>query len=133
MGSAISSKTLEQIYNSMVTGSLDQAILNNLRGINHRQVAGMLPSNKEMPGLTFFTRPMLNMRKDNLRNVRQLSQLLNSVPTSMQTFIRAMLDPRLVEGCNIGGIDLAPISCPIIDNNQAFIPFLTNNLSLIHI
>lgn len=128
MGTAISSKTLEQIYNSMNTGSLDRAILNNLRGINHRQIPTMLPSNKEMPGLTFFTRPQLNMRRDNLRNVRQLSQLLNMNPISMQTYIRAMLDPRLVEGCTIGNTYLPPIQCPIIDNQQAFIPFLTNNI-----
>lgn len=123
----ISSKTIEQMFDSMPTGSLDKAILNNLRGINHRQVAGMLPSNKDMPGLTFFTRPQLNMQRDNIRNVRQLSQLLSNVPTSMQTYIRCMLDPRLQTGYSMGKIFVPGIQCPLVDPNQAFIPILTNN------
>jgi len=133
MAGTVSNKSLDDVFSAMPTGSLERAILNNLRGINHRQIPGMLPSNRDMPGLTFFTRPQLNMQRDNLRNVRKLSQLLTNVPTSMQTYIRCMLDPRLVTGVSFKSSEssnattIPAISCPIIDNMSAFIPFLTNN------
>lgn len=123
MAATVTSESLEQLFEKMNTGPLNRAILNNLKGINHRQIPGMLPTNKELPGLTFFTRPQLNMQSDNLRNVRKLSQLLSDNPISIQRYIRAMLDPRLLNGVH----DIAPLRCPIIDNKQAFIPFFTNN------
>ena len=139
MTEAIVSRRLDELYSSLPTGSLDRAIFNNLRGFNHRQTPGALPSNKDMPGYIFFTRPQLNMQKENLRNVRKLSMLLNDLPTSMQTYIRCMLDPRLMTGLNYGdsekdadGISrpqmLNAIDCPLVDNEQAFIPILTNNV-----
>ena len=125
MADTITSRSLEELFSAMPTGSLDRAILNNLRGLNHRQIPGMLPNNKDMPGLVFFTRPQLNMQRDNIRNVRQLAQLLSRNTTSMQTYIRCMLDPRLMVGF---GDDLINVEkCPIVDPLQAFIPILTNN------
>lgn len=129
---AILSKTLDDVFSAMPTGSLDRAILNNLRGINHRQTPGAVPINKDMPGYTFFTRPQLNMQKDNVRNVRQLASLLSDNPVSIQTYIRAMLDPRLMAGVSFsspnGPAETPIISCPIVDNLNAFIPPLTNNI-----
>lgn len=127
MAGSITSSSLDQLFSSMPTGSLDRAILNNLRGINHRQVPGMVPMNKDMPGLTFFVRPQLNMQRDNLRNVRKLSALLSNVPTSMQTYIRCMLDPRLMTGISYSSGTVPPEKCPIVDNLSAFIPTFTNN------
>lgn len=129
MSSAVTSKSMDELFSGMPTGSLDRAILNNLKGINHRQIQGMLPSNKDMPGLTFFVRPQLNMQRDNIRNVRQLASLLTSVPTSIQTYIRCMLDPRLMTGISYNTGSIPPINCPIVDNQSAFIPILTNNLT----
>lgn len=119
----ITSQTLEDLYTAMPTGSLDRSIINNLIGINHRQTPGMLPSNRDMPGLTFFTRPQLNMQRNNIRNARKLSQLISDNPLSMQRYIRCMLDPRLIEGL----VGIPALSCPIVDNKLAFIPVLTNN------
>lgn len=129
MAESVTSSTLDELFTAMPTGSLDRAILNNLRGINHRQIQGMLPSNKDMPGLTFFVRPQLNMQKDNIRNVRKLSALLSSNPTSMQTYIRCMLDPRLMTGVSYEDGSIPLIDCPLVDNLCAFIPPLTNNFS----
>lgn len=123
----ITSQSLDQLFSNMPGGSLDRAILNNLSGINHRLAPSMLPSNRDMPGLVFFTRPQLNMQKDNIRNVRQLSQLLSDEKTSMQTYMRCMLDPRLMTGLTFSTGSIPPIQCPIVDNLQAFIPVLTNN------
>ena len=128
MSDPIISQTLDQLLSSLPTGSLDRAILNNLSRFNHRQTPGAVPSNKKSPGYIFFTRPQLNMQADNLRNTRKLSMLLSSVPESMQTYIRCMLDPRLMTGVKFGnGRPIPPISCPVVDNKQAFIPILTNS------
>ena len=131
MADSIAKGSLDKLFSSMPTGSLDRAMLNNLRGFNHRGTPGMLPSNKRMPGLTFFVRPQLNMQKDNLRNVRQLSALLSDNPLSIQTYIRCMLDPRLMSGVSYRSGSIPPIKCPLVDNLQAFIPVLTNNLTTI--
>lgn len=128
MADSITSSTIDNLFASMPAGSLDKAILNNLRGINHRQVQSMVPMNRDMPGLTFFVRPQLNMQADNLRNVRQMSALLSQNPVSIQSYIRAMLDPRLLVGVNYKTGSIPAISCPLVDNFNAFIPILTNNL-----
>lgn len=112
----------------MPTGSLDRAILNNLKTINHRQTPGMVPMNKDMPGYTFFTRPQLNMQRENLRNVRQLADLLSSEPQSIQTFVRCTLDPRLINGYSIGRTVVPGMKSGVVDNRSAFINVLTNNL-----
>lgn len=155
MAGTVTNKSLDDVFSAMPTGSLDKAIFNHLYGINHRQIRGMVPSNRNMSGLTFFTRPQLNMQRDNLRNVRQLAQLLNSNPASMQTFMRCTLDPRLMTGIDYrsngaipsairqtdksiaekgaliqlsGGSSIPAIKCPVVDNLQAFIPVLTNSV-----
>lgn len=127
----ITSRSLDDLFSSMPTGSLERAILNNLVGIDHRQTPGMVPINKDMPGYTFFTRPQLNMQRDNLRNIRQLASLLSRNPLSIQMYIRSILDPRLgYPGVYFGRNErpLTPEYCPIIDNLSPFIPILTNNL-----
>ncbi len=119
--------SLESLMKTMPTGPLDKAILNHLRGINHRNTPTMVPSNKDLPGYLFFVRPQLNMQRDNLRNKRKVARLISDNPISMQTFIRAMLDPRLVPGFQMPGFTIPGENCPIIDNCNPFIPFLTNS------
>lgn len=53
--------------------------------------------------------------------------LLNNLDTSMQRYVRCMLDPRLQTGYTIGKSTIRPISCPIVDPFNPFIPILTNN------
>lgn len=131
---AILSQSMDAVFSRMPTGSIERAISVNLKGIDQLQSPGAVPINKDMSGFTFFTRPQLNMQPDNIRNVRQLASLLSGNPTSIQTYIRAILDPRLVEGVvfrDSGGnaIGETPrLYCPVIDNFNAFIPPLTNNL-----
>lgn len=124
----IVSSSLDDIFSKMPTGSIERSILNNLRGLNFRQTPNATPINKDIQGLTFFTRPQLNMQIDNLRNVRQLGALLTNNPNSIQTYIRCMLDPRLMNGIEIGGVSTPRTPCSIIDNSCAFIPPLTNSL-----
>ena len=67
----IVSQSLDDYFQSTPIGSVDKAIGNNLFGINHRQIPGLVPSNKDIYGFTFFTRPQLNLQTDNIRNERR--------------------------------------------------------------
>ena len=75
-------------------GSSQAALTNNLYGINHQNIQGTIPEDRDSQGLVFFTRPCLNLTTGNLRNVRQMSSLLTTNPNSIQRYVRCMLDPR---------------------------------------
>lgn len=115
--------TTQAIDNVLVNtgvGSIEKAIGNSFYGINHRQTPGSISVKKDYYGLTFFTRPRLNMSTENLGMVRSLYRLATNESSSIQRIIRCYLDPELQreEG----------LSSPLVDNQSAFIPALTNNL-----
>ena len=111
-----------------VLGSNNTNIADNIYGINHRQIPTAIPINRDRYGLTFFTRPQLNLSKQNLRNVRLFSPLLSNEQYSYQRIIRSLLDPRMQTGY---GSDADAGNAPLVDNNNAFIPILTNNIKSI--
>ncbi len=130
--------TLDDYFQTTAVGSVDKAIGNNLFGINHRQTPTPVQMNKDQYGLTFFVRPQLNLQAANIRNVRIFYPMLSDLPKSLQRFVRCTLDPRLMYGYKIidrGGNNASEmeggdlLSCPLIDEKQAFIPVLTNNLN----
>ena len=123
--------SMDEVYQNLPIGSVEKAIGNNLYGFNHRQIPGMVSSNKDVYGLTFFVRPQLNLTPQNIRNIRMFYSLLTANPTSLQRFVRCTLDPRVMIGSESGDGILSGtgISCPLVDNNHAFIPVLTNNLN----
>lgn len=120
--------TLDDLYTGLNIGSIERASANNLFGINHRAIPTAVPSNKDRYGLTFFVRPQLNMTPDNIRNIRYFYSLMNDNPYSIQRVVRGLLDPRFISGVTIGSQNYKPSTCPLVDNEQAFIPILTNNL-----
>lgn len=128
MSESIVPYSLDDYFKSSSIGPLDKAIGNNLYGLNHMQTPGAVPSNKDVYGLTFFVRPQLNLQADNIRNYRKLSHLLNQVETSVQRYVRCMLDPRLIHGYTFNNHTIPTIRCPLVDNANSFIPVLTNNL-----
>lgn len=104
-------------------GDLSSAATNNLWGINHSGVQNLIPTNRDNHGITFFTRPRLNLSYDNISANRKLTPLLDGVGKSDRTYhraIRVLLDPH---GATVNGI-----TSPLVDNKQAFIPILTNTL-----
>lgn len=127
---AITTQTLDELFRMMPTGSLDRAMLNNIRSLNILHTPNALLTNKDMPGYTFFTRPQLNMQFDNLRNNRETAALITNKATTVQTYTRCMLDPRLVTGLDFGstGGMIEGIKCPLIDNYNAFVVPFSNNL-----
>lgn len=124
--------SLDDYFQSTPIGSIEKAIGNNLYGLNHRQIPGAVPIAKDLYGLTFFVRPQLNLQADNIRNDRLFYPLLSENETSLQRFVRCMLDPRLMEGYSHKGKVVIPaLKCPLVDNQNAFISVLTNNLNSI--
>lgn len=122
--------SLDDLFSTMPLGSVERAEVNNLYGINHRQINAALPMNKDAQGLTFFVRPQLNLLQDNIRNNRRLYTLLTTNDTSIPRFVRNSLDPRLAGGYFDANGKLAEkVLCPLVDEQQAFIPVLSNNLT----
>jgi hypothetical protein len=118
--------TLNDVFKSTPMGAIDNSIGNAFYGINHRQQPSAVPINKDSFGLTFFTRPQLNLSTPNIRSDRRFIPLLTNLDTSIQRIIRCYLDPRLN---NVGNASEKEFSCKFVDNKNAFIPLLTNHLN----
>lgn len=112
---------LDQLYSEGPIGTVSTAVGDTFYGINHRLMPNVLPINKDHYGMTFFTRPTMNMSRDNLRMCRQMIRLLSDRKESLYRIIRVLLDP------SIERYD-SSISSPFVDNRMAFIPFLTDTL-----
>lgn len=108
--------TLNDVFKLTPLGNTDSPIGTVLYGINHRQTPNPVPINRDGYGLTFITRPQLNLTTQNLRAMRELIPLLTTNLTSIPAMIRGYLDPRLKQ------------PCPVMDNQSAFIPILTNHM-----
>jgi len=113
------SDSVNSLFQKTSVGSIDTAIGDSIFGINHRQTPGAIQINKDYYGLTFFTRPELNLTSDNIRANRRLIPLLTDNKNSIQRIIRCLLDKRLAK---------INITSPLMDEQQAFIPLLTNHL-----
>lgn len=112
-------ENVDKIFQATPVGPLDTAIGDSFYGINHRQTPNAVQINKDYFGYTFFTRPLCNLTTDNLRMIRKLAPLLTTEPASIQRIIRCLLDPNLAS---------SGITSPFVDNQQAFIPILSNHL-----
>lgn len=103
-------------------GSRKAAVTDNLRGF---YLAGGLPTvqpNTDRNGYVFFTRPQLNLSAGNCMRTRMLFNLLTRDVKSMQTWVRATLDPRLYSDLNENA------RSPMVDNTNPFIPLLSNTI-----
>lgn len=118
---------LDIISRSSGLGSLSASYADLLSGFNHRSLGSAIPLNTEGSGITFFTRPNLNLSYDNLTEDRMLTPLLTENASTYQRVIRAMLDPvgaGLTNGEHAG----RKITSPLFDEKNAFMPLLTNGL-----
>lgn len=103
-------------------GSLSTAATKAFYGINHRGFGNPIPMNKDQFGLTFFTKPKLNLSYDNISRIRTMSMMLSDKSTSIARAVRAWLDP--VGAREDGGV----AGSPLVDNSSPWITILTNNL-----
>lgn len=108
-------------------GSLSEAFANITVGINHRGVGNPVPYNQDNQGLTFFTRPRLNLSYNNLTADRRMSLLgagKGRARTHYHEAVRQWLDPEVAKIVADGH----NTRFPLVDPKCAFIPWLTNNL-----
>lgn len=103
-------------------GALSEATSNAIYGINHRGVGNPTSYNTDNHGLTFFTRPRMNMSYDNIAMDRVLTPLLTNNVKSYQRAIRLLLDP------DAGFRSAQPLQSDLVDHKSPFIALLTNNL-----
>jgi len=115
---------VDRVFSNTSTGSISSAITDTIIGLNHRQQPNSVQINRDYYGLTFFTRPRMNMSSDNLRQVREFSPLLTTVDKSLPRAIRAILDTE----CRNTELHKFDHGCSLVDDNQSFIPILTNQL-----
>lgn len=113
--------TLNEVLKTTPSGDVDRAIGATFYGINHRQQPNPVPINRDMIGLTFFTRPQLNLSRENVRAERSLIPLLTNAGSTIPNMVRHYLDPRL-------SVDDLTSNCPMVDNQNPFIPLLTNHM-----
>ncbi|MGG4591786.1 hypothetical protein ACLPJK_26365 [Pseudomonas aeruginosa] len=92
-------------------------------GFNRRTQGNQAPANRDRQGLSFFTRPDLNLAYDNVALVNKLTPLLSTHSNTYQRAIRVMLYP---DGHRGGSNILAP---GIFDERQAFMSLLSNTLT----
>lgn len=130
-GTPVVDLSIDDISRFSEVGSLSNAIVNNIYGINHRQTPSAIPSNKDHYGFVFFTRPQLNMLSSNIRNNRKMIPLLTKVASSIPRAIRCLLDPRLAYGYGTGDTAYQAVTCPAVDPLEAFIPILTNQATAV--
>lgn len=100
-------------------GSVNSALSDTFYGISQRQMPSAIPINKATHGLTFFTRPRMNMTTANLRAHRWFAPLITTNTNSIPRIIRAYLDVDC---------ELYEHQSPLIDNYNPFISMLTNQL-----
>lgn len=102
-------------------GPISNALTNHFYGINHAQLAPLIPHNNDHIGLTFFTKPTLNLSDNVLVGNRHLAGLLTGNQHSIQRTVRCILDPKIAR-------DTKRYPCVLNDHLQAFIPLLSNSL-----
>lgn len=117
---SLKSDDVDKVFRLTPMGQITTAIGDNIRGINHRQAPSLIQINKDRYGLTFFTRPQLNLSDENIRVIRKLAPLLSKREDSTQRIIRCLLDPK--------GNKSGAFTSPWVDPELPFIPLLTNNL-----
>lgn len=112
---------LDKITRQNGYGPISKAVGNVFYGFNRNTVGNAaVPSNKDGYGLTFFTRPRMNLSYDNLQEQRRLTPLLTDLSYALPRAIRVMLDPV--------GATNRDVQSDLIDNQQAFMPMLSNLL-----
>lgn len=112
---------IDLISRELGWGGRSTVVGENIYGINHRSTGNMVPNNLDGHGLTFFTRPCMNLSYDNIAANRVLTTLGVDAPLSYQRAIRCYLDPW-------GYYRTPSVGTPLVDPKQAFMPLLTNNL-----
>lgn len=102
-------------------GSSVSSIFEQIRGINGLGTNPTMPVDTDQFGLLFFTRPRLNLSHGNLQAYRPFTPMMGrNVANALPLAVRVMLDPKATWA------GTPPVRSPLVDDKQAFIPWLTN-------
>lgn len=130
--SASIAMAINQISRENGFGELSIANSLSLRGFNHRGLGNPISAPRDNQGINFWTRPNLNLSEGNLVAKRVLSILATGEEYSIQRLARALLDPRAnwCEDMPAGAKrhNVSPISTPLVDRHNPFIPMFTNHV-----
>lgn len=107
---------LRKIGREQGLGTRDSIFHDVLYGINRRMQGDTVPGNTDVQGLTFFTRPDLNLTYDNVSQVRTMTHLLTTEENSYQRAIRVLLDP----------VSSKDFPTNLVDDKLGFIALLSN-------
>lgn len=108
---------LERIAREQALGTKGALFNDILYGINRRTQGYSIPNNTDMQGLTFFTRPNLNLSYDNIAQVRTLTTLMSRRSDTYQRAVRVLLDRKS---------DSNNLSSALVDDKLTFIALLSN-------
>lgn len=115
---------VERSYRESGAGSFHSQYQMNLSKIDRFNYKILTP-NSEFSGLTFISRPKLNLTSTNLRQDRVMTALDTDDPLSVAFMIRCLLDTKLSQDNNF--MNLVRI-CPLLDERNPFMVPLMNNL-----
>lgn len=113
-------QAIDQLSRETGYGEMSTAYTNMLYGINHRGLGNPVAANRDNSGITFITRPNLNLTYDNIQVSRKLVPLGTFNHRTIQRAIRTTLDPESARVRNV--------TCPMVNHKSPFIALLTNNL-----
>lgn len=114
-------------------GAIYTAATRAFHGINHYNNGAALPSNYDLVGYTFFTRPRMKLSDGNILRDRALMPMLNEAALSIPGAIRAYLDP-IGSGSPVKfttkdtSFKKNMYPCPLVDPLNPFITILSNSL-----
>lgn len=116
------SRLIDQVFIQSGMGSVKGGLTRSLYGVNFAGTGAILPLNRDRYGLTFFTKPLMNMQYENLYADRIMAKLLNGDVNSVHRLIRASLDAQVFE------TGKARYDSPFVNPRSPFIPLLSNSL-----
>lgn len=133
--SDITKARLDKMYRSSGLGGLGALTYSLLNGLNIRGRIPNLPPSVDDQGVTFFTKPCLNLSYHNVINLRRMAFLADTDRYSMGNAIRCMLNPVGLDntavnrfGTNIKEPAGDEYRSFLIDDKNAFIPMLSGTL-----
>ena len=109
-------QTISKLYSANGLSLIDSAMTSTLYGLDIFGSATPAQMLQEQYGLTFYTRPMLNLSQDNILADPTFNHMGAKEGMSIGKYVRTMLDPMGDHGSLL------------VDNTNAFIPLLSNTL-----
>lgn len=127
-----SDELIRSVSSKSGVGGLSSVISATYLGMNYFGNGSPAPANNEQMGLTFFTRPLLNLSYDNIIHDRSMALMITGAENSVPRAIRSYLDPLGAAGYTLGnggkGNVYTGFGSGLVDPLNPFIPLLSNNL-----